>query len=659
MSKEFQDRVVIVLGAGSVGPGWGNGKATAYRFAQEGARVLCVDLNEAAAEETVAIITNEGGTALAHKADVSRSDDIEALVARCLETWGRIDVLHHNVGLAKVGGCVDLPEEEWRRIMDVNLTSAFLACKHVLPVMERQGKGAIIATGSIAGIRYTGVPYVTYYASKAALQHMMTSVALEYADRGIRANTVLPGLMQTPMIFQGLPDAYAAGDADRMIEVRNAQCPTGKMGDAWDVAEAVLFLASDRAKYITGHDPDGRWWHHPEIRLRSIPMTACITGWSHSAFGKLDMAEVEDLLAMVAGDAIADAGLSPEDIDAVFLGHFNGGFTDQDFTASLVYNSVPGLRFKPATRLENACATGSAAVHAGMDAIAAGRARNVLVLGVEKMTGRSSREIGDILLRACYRKEEAATEGGFAGMFAQITDIYFDRYGDKSEALAHIAAKNHRNGVDNPYAQMRRDLGFDFCNQVSDKNPIVAGRLRRTDCSLVSDGAAALVLTAEDVARGMAKAVRVRAVPQVNDIMPMSKRDMSRFEAGERAWREALTAAGMSLDDLGLVETHDCFTIAELIEYEAMGLTPHGEGERAILEGWTHKDGKLPINPSGGLKAKGHPIGATGVSMHVICAMQLTGTAGDMQIPGVETAGIFNMGGAAVANYVTILERAH
>ncbi|SLN76656.1 SDR family NAD(P)-dependent oxidoreductase [Oceanibacterium hippocampi] len=252
MSKDFDGRSVIVLGAGSVGPGWGNGKACAVRFAREGARVLCVDINAAAAEETAAIIAREGGKALAHKADVTRSDDIEALVARCVETWGGVDVLHHNVGIARVGGCVDLPEDDWRHIMDVNLTSAFLACKHVLPVMERQGKGAIVATGSVAGIRYTGVPYVTYYASKAALQHLMTSVALEYAAKGIRANTVLPGLMHTPMIFQGLPDAYADGDADRMIAVREQQCPTGAMGDAWDVAEAVLYLASDRAKYVTG-----------------------------------------------------------------------------------------------------------------------------------------------------------------------------------------------------------------------------------------------------------------------------------------------------------------------------------------------------------------------------------------------------------------------
>jgi acetyl-CoA C-acetyltransferase len=204
---------------------------------------------------------------------------------------------------------------------------------------------------------------------------------------------------------------------------------------------------------------------------------------------------------------------------------------------------------------------------------------------------------------------------------------------------------------------MRKDLGYEFCRAVSDKNPYVAGPLKRTDCSLVSDGAAAIVLTDEDTARGLDKAVRFRANVQVNDYLPLSKRDITLFEGCSEAWQRAHAQAGTTLDDLKLVETHDCFTIAELLEYEAMGLAPRGQGAKAALEGWTAKDGKLPVNPSGGLKAKGHPIGATGVSMHALCAMQLTGTApGDMQIPNADLAGIFNMGGAAVANYVSILE---
>ncbi len=386
-------------------------------------------------------------------------------------------------------------------------------------------------------------------------------------------------------------------------------------------------------------------------------MSGCIVGWCHGVFGRHENEDLESLIASVAGAAIADAGLQPEDIDAVWLGHFNSGFTEQDFCASLVMNAVPGLRYRPATRVENACATGSAAIHGALDAIAAGRIRTALVIGAEHMTGQPGKRIGEILLHASYLKEESDIDGGFAGLFAGIADRYFAAYGDQSTALAHIAAKNHANGLANPYAQMRKDLGVSFCDTVSERNPIVAGRLRRTDCSPVSDGAAALVLAADDVAAGMATAVRFRSRAQVNDLMPMSARDMSWLDGAARAWAQAFEAAGMTLDDLSLVETHDCFTVAELMEYEAMGLTPRGQGARAALEGWTAKDGRLPVNPSGGLKAKGHPIGATGVSMHVMAAMQLCDAAADMQIAGAQAAGILNMGGAGVANYVSLLER--
>lgn len=386
-------------------------------------------------------------------------------------------------------------------------------------------------------------------------------------------------------------------------------------------------------------------------------MSGCMVGWSHGAFGRHETETVESLIGSVAGAAIADAGLTPDDIEGVWLGHFNSGFVEQDFSASLVMNHLPALRFRPATRVENACATGSAAIHGALDAIAAGRIRTALVIGVEHMTSQPGKRIGDILLHASYLAEEAGIEGGFAGLFAGIADRYYAAYGDQSEAIAHIAAKNHANGVDNPYAQMRKDLGVEFCNTVSERNPLVAGRLRRTDCSPVSDGAAAIVLTADDVARGLGKAVRFRARAQVNDLMPMSRRDMTFLDGAARAWSKAFADAGMKLDDLSLVETHDCFTVAELMEYEAMGLTPRGQGARAALEGWTRKEGRLPVNRSGGLKAKGHPIGATGVSMHVLSAMQLCNEAGAMQIPDAKTAGVFNMGGAAVANYVSILER--
>jgi len=385
---------------------------------------------------------------------------------------------------------------------------------------------------------------------------------------------------------------------------------------------------------------------------------AAIVGWAHTPFGKHDAETVESLIVRAANEALAHAGLDAADVDEIVLGHFNAGFSAQDFTASLVLQADPKLRFKPATRVENACATGSAAVHQAVRAIRAGAARTVLVVGVEQMTTTPGPQIGQNLLRASYLPEDGDTPAGFAGVFGQIAARYFQRHGDQSDALAAIAAKNHHNGVSNPYAQMRKDLGFAFCRAESDKNPFVAGPLKRTDCSLVSDGAAALVIADLDTAMTMSRAVAFKGMAHVQDFLPMSKRDILKFEGCALAWRKALDQAGIVLADLSFAETHDCFTIAELIEYEAMGLTGEGDGARAIREGWTTKDGRLPINPSGGLKSKGHPIGATGVSMHALSAMQLMGEAGDMQIAGAKLGGIFNMGGAAVANYVSVLERA-
>jgi acetyl-CoA C-acetyltransferase len=386
-------------------------------------------------------------------------------------------------------------------------------------------------------------------------------------------------------------------------------------------------------------------------------MTACIVGWAHSRFGKLEGETLEGLITKVAVEALDHAGIGPDDVDEIVLGHFNAGFSPQDFTASLVLQADDRLRFKPATRVENACATGSAAVRQGIRAIDANAARIVLVVGAEQMTTTPGPEIGKNLLKASYLPEDGDTPAGFAGVFGKIAQAYFQRYGDQSDALAMIAAKNHRNGVENPYAQMRKDFGYEFCRQESEKNPFVAGPLKRTDCSLVSDGAAALVLTDTATALRMRRAVTFRANEHVQDFLPMSKRDILSFEGCERAWEQALKKAAVTLDDLSFVETHDCFTIAELIEYEAMGLAKPGEGAKLALDGTTAKDGRLPVNPSGGLKAKGHPIGATGVSMHVLTAMQLTGEAGGIQVPGAKLGGIFNMGGAAVANYVSILDR--
>ena len=386
--------------------------------------------------------------------------------------------------------------------------------------------------------------------------------------------------------------------------------------------------------------------------------SSCIIGWGHTPFGKLDAVDAEQLIRDAVQPALDSAGLQAQDIDGVFVGHYNGGFMPQDFTGALVAMAVPGLRHVPAVRLENACATGSAAIWAAMDAVESGRVRHALVVGFEIMNAVPGAKIAETLLRCSYVKEEAANPAGFAGVFGTIAATYFERFGDQSDALAAIAAKNYANGLKNPFAHMRRDLGFDFCRHPSDKNPFVAGPLKRSDCSLVSDGAAALVISKAPVAGARVPAVRWKWRTQVNEYLPLSRRDPTRFEGAAMAWHKGLDAAGVSLKDLSFVETHDCFTVAELLEYEAMGLAPHGQGARVILDGVTRIDGALPVNPSGGLKSRGHPIGATGVSQHVMAAMQLTGEAGDMQLPNARLGAVFNMGGAAVANYLSVLERA-
>jgi NAD(P)-dependent dehydrogenase (short-subunit alcohol dehydrogenase family) len=253
--ERLKGKTALVVGAGSIGPGWGNGKATAVTFAREGAQVFCVDRNGAAAEETAAIILSEGGgTASAFTADVSKAGDVEAMVAACLKAYGRIDVLDNNVGIAEMGSVVDVAEADWDRVFAVNLKSAYLAMKHVIPVMARQGGGSIINISSIAAIRHTGVSYVTYAATKAAMNQMTRTTAVEFARQHVRVNAILPGLMKTPMVEHsaGLAQSYAKGDVEAMWRARDAQVPMGHMGEAWDVANAALFLASDESKYITG-----------------------------------------------------------------------------------------------------------------------------------------------------------------------------------------------------------------------------------------------------------------------------------------------------------------------------------------------------------------------------------------------------------------------
>lgn len=385
---------------------------------------------------------------------------------------------------------------------------------------------------------------------------------------------------------------------------------------------------------------------------------AQIVGWSHLPFGKFDNLDLQDLVGRVATAALQHAQVDAEQVDAVFVGHGGMGMVRENFVSSYPMQAAPGLRFKPATRVENACASGTAALYQGIAAIEAGHARSVLVVGAEKMTAATGDEVTAALADASYVREESGQGLTFPGIFARFARAYFERYGDHGATLAAIAAKNHANGARNPLAHMRRDLGFEFCNTVSDKNPVIAAPLRKTDCSLVSDGAAAIVLMRAEDAAGAPRAVRLRARAHVNDFLPMSRRDLLAFEGPTRAWQQALQRAGVTVHDLSFAEVHDCFTIAELMIYEAMSLAAPGQGARLLQDGVVFADGTLPVNPSGGLKAKGHPIGATGVSMHVLACMQLTGTAGDIQVPNARLGGVFNMGGSAVVNCVSILESA-
>ena len=260
-------------------------------------------------------------------------------------------------------------------------------------------------------------------------------------------------------------------------------------------------------------------------------MTACIVGWAHMPFGKHESETLESLITRVAREALEHAGVTAADIDEIYLGHFNAGFSPQDFTAGLVLQADDAFRFKPATRVENACATGSAAVHQAVKSIEAKAARLTLVVGAEQMTKTPGPQIGENLLRASYLPEDGDTPAGFAGVFGKIAGGYFQRHGDQSDALALIAAKNHKNGVDNPYAQMRKDLGFEFCRKESEKNPYVAGPLKRTDCSLVSDGAAALVIADVEARHPQIRGLRHRLAPRSHGRQADARRPVFRRNA--------------------------------------------------------------------------------------------------------------------------------
>lgn len=384
--------------------------------------------------------------------------------------------------------------------------------------------------------------------------------------------------------------------------------------------------------------------------------TPAIAGWSHTPFGKREET-LSELVTEVVDPALAHAGIEPDQVDQIVVSHYNGGLQPLVFTSGLVAQANPRLRAVPALRVENACASGSAAVHQAVRSVAAGQASCVLVVGVEKMTDAPAEVIGQALLGADLERAGTSSTSGFAALFADIAVAYENRYGELGDALGRIAVKAHENGARNPVAHLQRRLELDFCTTTSDRNPLVAEPLRRTDCSPVSDGAAAVVVMPQAQVPRAEQAVVFRGIGSAHDFLDRSRRDPLEFAGAKTAWRTALAGAELKVGELDLIELHDCFTIAELQLYETLDITPPGKGVSALDDGLVYPEGGLPVNPSGGLKSKGHPIGATGVSQHIHAALQLTGTAGDLQIAGSPRhAGIFNMGGVAVANHASILE---
>jgi acetyl-CoA C-acetyltransferase len=385
-------------------------------------------------------------------------------------------------------------------------------------------------------------------------------------------------------------------------------------------------------------------------------MQAVIVGWGHTQFGKLDTLSLEDMIVSATNEAIRHAGLAAKDIDAVWLGHFNSGLIPDGFCSSMVLASDSALRFKPATRCENACASGAAALYAALDAVNSGRVRAALVVGAEKMTTLPTAGVTAALAGASYQAQESGVS--FPQIFARYAKAYWSAHTDPREAMARIAVKNHANAMQNPLAQMHRPIDLDFALSASDRNPMIADPIKLSDCSLISDGAAALVVVHRDLLCDFPCGIAFRAAEQVNDLLPLSAKNLASFDGPRHAFTRAYAGAGVSVEDIDFAEVHDCFTIAELLTMEAMGLAEAGRAPTLLAEGFTQRGGRLPINLSGGLKAKGHPIGATGVSMHVIAARLLSGQAGDMNLAERPNLGLcFNMGGGAVANYVSILEQ--
>lgn len=394
-------------------------------------------------------------------------------------------------------------------------------------------------------------------------------------------------------------------------------------------------------------------------------MSISIIGTSHSKFGKLEES-IYDLITKVGKEAIKDSEVDPKDIGGIWIGNYSGGlFNNQEHLGPYAMNIHPDLRFTPATKVENACASGSAAIESAKFAIESGAIKYALVIGVEKMTTLDTRGVTNALATASYYPEEGAKGITFPGLFAEYAKGYMKYYDYSLEKLepilAKIASKNHINALENNFAQMPLNISpEDILSKPDKKNPMIAYPLRLMDCSLVSDGAAALVLTTSDIAtRTKDKVVEISSLVHTTDYLSLTLGKRSNYEltAGKIAINRAYQQAGITVNDLDFVEVHDCFTINELLSYEALGITPDGQGFRALEDGTVYSDGRLPVNLSGGLKAKGHPVGATGVSMAVLATRQLLGNPIGKQAKDANIGMSFNIGGSAASNYAIVYKR--
>ncbi|MBZ4664345.1 MAG: Propanoyl-CoA C-acyltransferase [Caloramator sp.] len=394
-------------------------------------------------------------------------------------------------------------------------------------------------------------------------------------------------------------------------------------------------------------------------------MAVSMIGFYHSKVGKLENETIYSLLVEAGRRAIEDSGLEPKDIDAIYIGNYSGGgFNKQEHIAPFAVEIHPDLRFKPCTRVENACASGSTAIEQAMLAIESGRIKNALVIGVEKMTSLKTAGVTEVLAMASYYPEEGGKGYSFPALYAEYAKGYMARYGYSKEELwdmlSYITVKAHKNAMANPLAQMHVEYEREYVRTIQEKNPLIADPLKLSDCSLVSDGAAAVVLTTTERALAMKdKVVEIKSLAHTSDYLSIveGKRPNYKLEAAQAAIQRALRDANMTINDINVAEVHDCFTITELLIYEAMGLAEEGRGFEAIKNGDVYVGGRLPVNPSGGLKAKGHPVGATGVSMHVLIAKQLLGEAIGLQVENAKAGLTLNIGGSGATNIASVLVR--